>query len=357
MNDPNCLMGVIRMRRKRFNGEMQRRAIGERKHTTDTERQSLLDYYDKFGTCTTVPEFVELQQRLGWDAHRTKIWLYNRKTYHHHRPGDKRKKPRTSSPTPDGTSNYDGDTDEEMFYGEENEMGNNEEGDRDKGEMIDEEHQHEYIAELEQLVSSLKQQLETEISNKKAEAKKGQANAERITELEQALARSEARQEPNEASSEIALLRTQVDLYFNDLREEKKKRAQEEIKALDYLAQINALNLRITTLEKALQSAGNGHSPNVEPPKSGADAQTNTEAQKSDEPMVDAHKADAREEKAQKPEAHREETQKLDAQGRKVFPGERTRSPPRASEPASPLGKEIPPAPAQVLAQPIPIAQ
>lgn len=62
---------------------MQRRAIGERKHTTDTERQLLLDYYDKFGTCTTVPEFTELQHRLGWDAHRTKIWLYNRKTYHH----------------------------------------------------------------------------------------------------------------------------------------------------------------------------------------------------------------------------------------------------------------------------------
>jgi hypothetical protein len=55
------------------------------------------------------------------------------------------------------------------------------------------------------------------------------ANGEKITELEQALARAEARQEPTEASSEIALLRTQVELYFNDLREEKKKRAQEEV--------------------------------------------------------------------------------------------------------------------------------
>ena len=31
------------------------------------------------------------------------------------RPGEKRKKPRTSSPTHDGTTNYDGDSDEEMF--------------------------------------------------------------------------------------------------------------------------------------------------------------------------------------------------------------------------------------------------
>jgi hypothetical protein len=37
-----------------------------------------------------------------------------------------------------------------LLDSEENEMGpNNEEGDRDKGDMMDEEHQHEYIAELE----------------------------------------------------------------------------------------------------------------------------------------------------------------------------------------------------------------
>ncbi len=65
-----------------------KRNAGERKHTTDTERQLLLDYYAKFGTCTTVPEFAELFQELGWDAHRTKIWLYNRKTYHHSMAAD-----------------------------------------------------------------------------------------------------------------------------------------------------------------------------------------------------------------------------------------------------------------------------
>jgi hypothetical protein len=58
------------------------RELKERKHTTDQEKQLLLEYYDKFGTNTTSPEYSLLQSKLGWDHHRTKIWLYNRKTYH-----------------------------------------------------------------------------------------------------------------------------------------------------------------------------------------------------------------------------------------------------------------------------------
>jgi len=71
---------------------LQKRQIGERKHTTDSERQLLLEYYHKYGTCTTVPSFVDLQRKLGWDGHRTKIWLYNRKTYHHHRQSERQRK-------------------------------------------------------------------------------------------------------------------------------------------------------------------------------------------------------------------------------------------------------------------------
>jgi len=224
------------------------RDLKERKHTTDLEKQMLLDYYDKYGTNTTSPEYTALQTKLGWDHHRTKIWLYNRKTYHQ-KPGgfeEKRKKKRqrltdedevgdnnnsndVNNSKSDLLAGHDDDSEDELMYGDDN------------GRYNDDD------------IESLRNRLRLEMSARKNAITQCVMKDEQIASLEASLTTTNPNNKLGNADEEISMLRKQVDMYCKELREEKRKRGEQEVRAFDYLAQINALKLRNVQLEKLLQ--------------------------------------------------------------------------------------------------------
>lgn len=69
---------------------------------------------------------------------------------------------------------------------------------------------------------------------------------------------------PSDATSELGLLRTQVELYFNDLKEEKKKRAQEEVHPIHILWFTSFANTNYLNQDQSTRLLGTDQCPQRE---------------------------------------------------------------------------------------------
>lgn len=83
------------------------------------------------------------------------------------------------------------------------------------------------------MTSILKRQVIDESEARRQEIERNLAKDQKIKELEASLSRAEAKGENRDGlDSELSLLRAQVERYFHELREEKQKRAQEEVRPI-----------------------------------------------------------------------------------------------------------------------------